>query len=161
MHSLLYGPSSPFLPPPLVLLLSLRFYLLSLPASSHFFDLFPLTHFFPLSHSHTLCPGGIQLSAVNETQDWFQTHTNGRVTKTRLDTGNRLKEEREAEGGGRERDSSSASLWLQIEKNQRKAWPKKPGEEYEGEHADMALAILRNVHTVNILWRLETEQQGR
>ena len=109
LHSL---SSSPLLPPPITPLLSLPSYrppLLSppsLPPQLRLHSLSDVFFFFSFSSfslSHSLCPRGIQLSAPADAGP-VQTHTNGCVTKTRLDTGNRQEEEREVEeewGGGR------------------------------------------------------------
>lgn len=71
--------------------------LLSLP-SSHSFTYSPL-HSFPPSHSLTPSPAGIQLTALTDA-GLVLAHTNEHVTKTRLDAGNRLEEEREKQRRG-------------------------------------------------------------
>lgn len=104
-----------------------------------------LFHIFPPSHSLTLSPGGIQLSAPHR----CRTSSNARK---RPHNENKARQRKQAGGGEREaeqrRDSSSVLSQPKIEENCRKPWLKK------------AWTIQTNCHGVNILWRLETEQWG-
>lgn len=171
VDSLLPSPSSPFLsslpPPTAVLLLSLPHSLalssFSLPPPTP--STYSLAHIFPPDDSLTLSPSGIQLSALTDVE-LVETHTNKRVTKTRPDTGNRLeKEENEKRRRGKKKKKiKTPPLFFNSPKlrktGERHGW-RSPEGKYRAERVGTALTIQRNCHTVNILWRLETEQQGR
>lgn len=114
------------LPSPIVLLLSLPSSLLFLSPSSHSLHSFPLAHFSSLSLSHALSRWN---SAVSPHRCRIGSNAHKRARNE--NTARYGKQAGGGERGAEEGEDSSSVLWQpQIEENQRKAWAKKPGEDF-------------------------------